>query len=178
MNEREPVKIIAAILKAELGLADGQIMLDDQKWNIPTTNGLYVCISYVSGRAISSENEWVSTPPDPLDPDAPTGMTEIQSVAMNALIQIDAMSANNEARTRKEEIIMALRSLAAEAAMDVYNVQIARMPSDFLNVSSLEETVRLNRYTMTIAVNYLMAKEKPVVDYYTQFQAPEVTVNE
>lgn len=167
---REPVKVIGDVLQAELGLDVGQIMLTNQKWNIPQSAGLYIAISYVSGKAIANKNDAVSIDGG--------GMTEQQSVVMHYLIQIDAMSFDNSARIRKEEIIMALRSIAAQVAMEVNNLQIARVPGEFYDASSLEETARLNRFTMTIAVTALRTKEKAVVDYYSEFQIAEVTVNE
>ena len=74
---------------------------------------------------------------------------------MGYLIQIDLMAfskadGTNQARERKEEVLMALRSLAGEKAAEVNNLQLARNPALFMDVSDLEETEMLERYIMTI----------------------------
>ena len=177
MSLREPVKVIADILQSEMAITQGQIMLGYQKWGIPENSKLYVALSYISGKAIAVGNDAISNGSDP-----DNGMTEQQSVTMHHLIQIDLLAFNkqdgsNEARTRKEEVIMALRSLAAQAAMEVNNLQIARIPGQFSDVSSVEETAFVQRFTMTIAVTSLHVKEKAVADYYNTFRDPEVHLN-
>ena len=168
-DEREPVKIIAEIIKSELGLDDNHIVLDNQKLNIANDVGLFVCVSYISGKAIGVTNSVLT------NEDATA--SEVQGVTMHSLIQIDAMSRDASARIRKGEIIMALRSVTAAKAMESYNAQIARIPRDFLNVSMLEATARLNRYTMTIAVTSLETKTKALTDWFDTIPTPEVNAN-
>lgn len=163
---REPIKVIADILKNELNLVDGQIMLDYSKINILEDPGLYVALSYLGGKAIGNNNYF--------DPNA---LTEIQEVAMNEIIQIDLMSFDNAARLRKEEVIMALRSVYSQQAQEAQLMQVARIPGDFVNASDFEETKWLNRFTMTIVVKALYRKEKDV-DYYDKFQDATVLYNE
>ena len=52
---REPSKIVGDILAAELGLSAGQVMQEDQKFDIPPTQaGLYISLGYVGpGKTIS-----------------------------------------------------------------------------------------------------------------------------
>lgn len=157
---REPIKVILDIIKSELGLADGQIMIINQKWNIPSTPGLYVAISYISGKVIANNNY--------VEP-VVNGVVEIQEVTMLETIQIDVLSADASARTRKEEIIQALRSVFSQQAQDSNGLQIARIPSDFLDASSLEETTILNRFMMTINVTSLFSKTKSLGGYYDKF---------
>lgn len=166
---REPVKVIGDILKSELGLGDGTIMLTNQRWGIPQTQGMFIALGYISGKAIANNN---------YAEDAGAGMNEVQEVVMHHLIQIDAMSFNEEARVRLPEIIQALRSIAAESAMAENTLQLARMPGDFTNVSTLEETGMLNRFTMTIAVTSLHRKTKALPAFYDTFDPAEVKVNE
>lgn len=162
MPTREAVKVIGDIIAAEMELtASGrncQIMLTNERFNIPVNDDIYVALSYVDGKPIGNNNYF----------DGNT-LIETQQVVMLYHIQIDIMSFGPDARTRKEEIYQALRSLRAQAQMEIYNMQIARMPAAFVDASSLEESKRLNRYTMTIAVSALLTKEKSVTDYYTTF---------
>lgn len=162
---REPILIIADILKSELDLASGAIMLDYEKFDINTDPGLYIALSYVSGKAIGNNNYF----------DALT-LTEIQQAAMQHVIQIDIMSFDASARTRKEEVIMALRSIASQQAQENNSMQIARIPGEFINTASLENTKILNRFTMNITVKSLYKKTK-TASYYDKFQNVEVIVS-
>jgi len=169
---REAAKIIADILVAQLGLEAGQIMLTNQKWEIPETPGLFVAISYVSGKVVGNTNYSVAS-------DA--GMTEMQQLLMLYDIQIDLMSYDDAARVKKELAYMGLMSVASEQIQEQYNVQVARNPLPFQDVSMLEETGRLNRYTTSIRVWQLITNQNTNVPYYSDFSQavpPETTAQE
>ena len=104
------------------------------------------------------------------------GLTEQQGVNMNELYQIDVMSADNTARLRKEEILMALASIYAQQLQEIYQMQIARIPTQFNDASAVEGGARMNRYTLTVAVNALYTKEKAAA-YYDTFQSPDIRVD-
>lgn len=157
---REVVKVIGDILKSELGIAAGQIMLTNMKWNIPTNEGLFVALSYVSGKAIANNNYQIPTG---------NGMSEVQEVTMRSIIQIDLLSFDDSARLQKEQVIQSLRSVASQAAQELNGMHIARIPGDFVDASSLEDTKLLNRFTMTIAVTNLISTTKALAGYYNQF---------
>lgn len=170
--EREAVKIIADILVAQLGLLPGQIMLTNQKWFIPEDQGLYVAIGYVSGKVIGSTN--YSIPTD-------AGMTEIQQLLMFYAISIDLMSYDDSARVKKELAYMGLMSVASEKIQEQYNVQVARQPTPFQDISMLEESGRLNRYQSLIAVTQLINHEVTGIPYYNDFSQavpPSITAQE
>lgn len=147
-------------------------MLTNQKWEIPETPGLYVAISYVSGKVIGNDNYSVATD---------DGMTEMQQLVMMYQVQIDLMSYDDSARTLKEIAYMGLMSVASQQIQEQYNVQLARNPAPFQDVSILEETARLNRYTTTINVTQLITNQNPNVPYYSDFSQavpPEITAQE
>ena len=162
LTSREPIKVIGDVIAQQLGLRttgeNAQIMLANERFNIPPTNDLYIALSYIDGKAIGNNNYF----------DGSTAI-ETQQVTMLYHIQIDIMSFGADARLRKEEIYMALRSVFAQQTMEENNMQIARMPSAFLDASSLEETKMLNRYTMTIALTALLTKTVSGDSVYDQF---------
>jgi hypothetical protein len=169
---READKIIAEILVAQLGIPAGNIMLENQKWEIPETPGLSVRIGYVSGKVQGNTNY-------PLPTDA--GMSEVQQLSMLYEIQIDLMSFVDSARVLKELAYMGLLAMASEQIQEKYNVQVARNPMPFVNASVLEETGRLNRYTTSIRLTQLITYTKPDVEYYSDFTdavPPETTAQE
>ena len=172
---REPIKVIADIIQTELeldALVDpkdasktiARVMVYNQRFKPPTTEGMYVVVSYVSGVAIGNNN-YIT--------DVESAGTEIQELAMNEVIQIDVMSSNEEARQRKEEVIMALNSIYAAQVCDENRMQLARIPSAFNDLSGLEGSSQMNRYTMTVILKALYRKTKDA-SYYDKGFTPEV----
>jgi hypothetical protein len=162
----EPVKVIAQIIQEELGLPDGQIMMSYEKWIMPETKGLYVSVRYVSTKTLNTSNWFESTTNE-----------EIQSVSLHHIIQIDLMSFDDSARARKSEVAMALASFRSQNLQEENNMQIARLPSEFVDASSLEETKFLKRFTATIAVKAVELKKKGT-PYFDTFPSGKVWVLE
>lgn len=163
---REPAKILRDILVEEMDLDAGQVMLSNQKFNIPTT-GLYIVISYVGpSKVLSRMSE--------LQDNGLGGQSEVQSIVMLHLLQIDIMAYNdpeggNAARTRKEEIAMAISSIYAQQQQEQYAMQIARHPGPFMDTSFLEETEMMTRYTTTLMTTSVNRKMKDTDEYYDTF---------
>ena len=84
-------------------------------------------------------------------------------------VQIDLMSYDDSSRILKELAYMGLMSVASEQIQEQYNVQVASNPAPFQDVSILEETARLNRYTTTIAVTQLITNTVGNTPYYSDF---------
>ena len=161
----EPIKAVADVIKNELGLSSGQIMLAYEKWDIAKNDKLYVDLSYASQRALCVKSEFDSE-----------NLQEIQSVTIHSLVQVDILSFGDEARTRKEEVLMALNSVYSKQVQEANNMQFGRIPSEWTNTSTLEETKFLNRFTMAVAVTSVKRKVKGV-EYYDTFPNAEFTVN-
>lgn len=162
---REPIKVLADILKSEMALGDGQLMLGNENWLIPANTGLYIALFYGPDTVIGSNNNF----------DTDTN-EEIQTVAMLHTINIDAMSFDESARVRKEEIIMALGSVFASNQLGLYNMAIGLLPQGFVPMAELEDTKQLNKFRITFAMNALHQKVK-AVEYYDDFPTPTVITN-
>jgi hypothetical protein len=162
---RDPIKVVADILAHELPLDAGYIMLNDEKWNIPKDNSIFIALSYIGpNKVIANTNEMDSA------------LQENQTVTAQDVIQIDMMSYGSGvtgARARKHEIAMALGSMYSQQAQERYQCQIARNPSPILDVSNLEGTGMLKRFTTTIAVTALFTKSK-AAEYFETFEQPEI----
>jgi len=172
---REPVKVVAEILKSEMSLDDSHILLGDEKWDIPADKELFVVLFDNGPKPISRSSRF----------DTATN-EEIQQATMLHEIRIEICSFGPSARTRKEEVAMALGSIFAQQTMEKYQCQVARMPGPAVNASDTEATARLLRFTTTVNVTALHTKVKGV-DYYDKFNVrgiytdvvnpPEVTSN-
>lgn len=164
----EPIKVLAMVLQAEMGLADGSVMLGLENWVIPKEKGLYVSLLYGTETVIGSNNF------NGLN--SVGAFTEIQDVIMLHQVDIDIMSFDLSARLRKEEVIQALQSFAAQELMEKYQMRLAMTPGAFLPVQTLEETKQLNRFHITIAVNALHRKVK-VTPFFDSIGPVELVEN-
>jgi len=166
---REPIKVLADIIQHELGLANGRVMLADQKFNIANQKGLYVSLEYVNpGKIIAN----INTPDMTVNPPV-----EVQSVTSVSIVQIDMMSFDETARTQMEDMAMALNSTYSVQLQERYQMQISRNPAPFNDNSNLEATAMLKRYTTTVTITSMKTKSK-VVEYFDTFQEPGVVVND
>jgi len=164
-EQREVIKVLGDILKNQMKLRDDQIMLAYSGFEIPPVADLYIALSVVSGKAIGNVSTF----------DSDTNIETI-STTMHELIQIDIMSFDSSARLRKEEVIACIASVYCEQQQEKYNFQLGRIPGDFVNTASLEETKILNRFTITVAATSLSIIER-FPTYFDQFRNVEEHVN-
>ena len=162
MTTREPMKVIADIIQHELVLLDRQVVLYNQKYNLPTSDDILVVVSLMGMKLLGVKTELGSA------------ATEEQSISMLLQIQIDIMSADSSARLRFPEIVMALNSFYAQQQCDTYNMKIARFPSSIADASAVEETAILNRYAFTIRVNAVYSKSKVQNDWFDSTTGPDI----
>ena len=150
---KEPILVISDILQSEMGLRAEQVVLKYEKNFIPKDEREYISLCYLGpAQIVGNVNEIDQT--DPANP------IETQTVAFLYAIQIDILSFGPGARLRFPEIPMALGSIFAQQQAELYQISIARQPSDPIDVSSLEASKILNRFTTMIAVNGISKKTK------------------
>jgi hypothetical protein len=159
---REPIKIIGDILKNCMTLADDQIFIYNQDFKLPETSGLFVLMQYNTSANYSSTNEFI-----PADEGVEGGQESI-SMLTKEDYTINVISKNDEARQRKEEVIMSLNSNFSQDQQGLYQFQIARVSNSFVNVSELEGAGMLNRFAINIS---LLAHYNKTIDttYYDDF---------
>lgn len=163
---REPGKIVQDIIQSEMELSDGQVLFTNQKYFIPT-DGLFIAVSYIGpSRVIASNSEW--------EDDGHQGLNEVQTITMLHMLQIDILSYGDEARTRKEEVAMAMTSFFSQQQQEKYSMQIARHAGSFLDTSFLEETKMITRYTTTVMTTSVNRKVK-AIDSYASFPTKAYT---
>jgi len=159
---REPIKIIGDILKNGMALGDEQIYIYNQDFKIPETKGLFILMQYNNSDNYSTTNEFIP---------APEGVDTAQeyiSMLTREYYTINVVSKNDEARQRKEEVIMALNSNYSQDQQGLYQFQIAKISNSFVNVSELEGAGMLNRFAINIS---LLAFYNKVTDtsFYDNF---------
>jgi hypothetical protein len=134
-------------------------------------DGLFVYFAYVGNKVIGSNNKIYFD-------NVENVVKEKQSVQSAHTIRIEAMSKNDDARTKKEQIIMALSSQYAQRQCDLNSIRIAEIPSSFIDASGAEGGSQLNRYSIDIVVFATQVNEKVMTgDYYDTFRQEQITTN-
>jgi len=125
-----------------------------------TTDKLQISIQTVniSPIANSSKLDISVTPP-----------IERQYLSSLQTMQIDVMSANTEARTRSQEVILALESIYSQQQQEKYQFKINKNITGFNNVSEAEGESNLNRFALTVTCFTFKYKSKIITDYYDKF---------
>lgn len=153
--------MLASIIQTELGLDANHILLGFENFLIPEDLGIFIALTYGVEQIVGADNQ-NST-------DNEGNYLEIQQVAMLHQVEIDIMSFDSSARTRKEEVIMALASYNAQQSMEINSMRIASMPNSFVTVTAPEPSKQLNRYRFTVSV-YALHQKNLSTPYYNTLQ--------
>ncbi len=165
----EPIKVIGDILRYELGLKPDQVLLYNQKFDIPPDYRMYICLSILGSKQFAGYPDY--------DPDPITGnLVETQVVNRQEMISILVYSRSEEARVRNWEISAALVSAYSQQQQEANSIKIATLPVSMNDVSEVEATDRLNRYALTFMVLAAYKKQKPV-EYFDTFAPPVIFTN-
>lgn len=155
--------LLCDIIQREMDLADGRVYIWDQKINQPKDASPYVAVAVVTCKPFSNVNK--------LNAD---GESE-QFTNFQAQIQIDIISRGPSARTRKEEIILALNSNYAQSQQEKNSFTIGKLPpgARFINLSQGDGAAIPYRFSIGVSLLYAVTKTK-VVPYIDSFSDPQI----
>lgn len=164
----EFIKVIAGILESELSLSKDQVVLYNQKFDIPPDERIYLAVSLLGSRPFGAKTGYAA---DPITRE----LREEQSVNVQEMYSVTLYSRGPSARLRNWEVPAALVSTFAQQQMEKSSFKIGYLPQ-MSDVSEQEGTSRLNRYSLTFAALVAYRKTKPV-DYFDKFAQPLVISN-
>jgi hypothetical protein len=164
-DEISTCELIGNLIKDEMLLEDGQVMVYNNRFPIPPDTRLYITVGVMAVNAYASNTRTESRGDD---------LYELQSVHQAETISINAFSASDEALLRKHEILMALNSTRAAQVCERHAMHIGRLPATFNDASYLETTAMLSRFALTFRVHRFHTKEK-VINHYDQFSKELIT---
>jgi len=144
------------VIQKEMGLAASQVFFWDQKYTLPKDSQLYIAVEILSAKPFGSTNS--------LDSNG----NSLQSVNMMATLSVNIMSRSLEAVSRKEEVLLALQSNYAEAQQEANSFYIAKLSSNFINLSQEDGSAIPYRFNISVNVQYYVTKTK-AVPYYSNF---------
>ncbi len=162
------LELIRDILVAEMGIDIERVNIFNQKFKIPTDDGLFITIEANGAPQIMS-NRNITVP-------TINSFTEVQEINTREMIAVSFMSRNLDAYTRAPEALMAIASLKAQQVCEQNAFKIARI-SPIVNLSGLEGSAMLYRYEISLVVFGWYEKTK-AGDYFDTFTADLYTEKE
>ncbi len=160
-----PVELLGLIIQRELGLRDGSVRLWDQKLNAPGDKGLFVVLSELTPKCYANMNEF-----------NPATNAQEQSSNWVCAIDVDIISRGNEAMTRKEEVVMALKSQYSLQQQELNGFSIAQIPTAIRNLSQIDGAAIPYRFNFSVNLLYNVKKIQPA-EYFDVFETPELVVD-
>lgn len=164
-----PIELFCDILQQELGLSEGRAYVYNNKINAPKDDGIYIAVGVVSDKPFGSSIR--------CEEDDEGDFVSKQAINMRALLDVNVISRGPEALYRKEEVILALNSLYSEQQQNLNSFRVFSIPSQFNNISQEDGAAIPYRFAITVAVQYMVTKNK-AVPYFDSFEtAAEVTTD-
>lgn len=165
------INLLVGLIRSYMGLATEQVVVYNQKWRIPSDNRVYISVGYLAQKcyapALTYENPAVGEA---------GGLKEVATINSQETFSINIYSRSDEAILRKDEVILAFNSTAAQQLCEANSIKLARVPIAFTDLSQLDGAAILNRFAITI--NALCArKQERIVEYFDKFQPTGLIIN-
>lgn len=157
--------LLLDVIQTYMGLPNDHCYMWDQKIFQPTDSNPYVVLSIMSCKPFGNTN---------YSDTSGSGLISQQSINMSANVSIDILSRGPAARDRKEEILLALNSNYALSQQYANSFYIAKLSSQFTNLSNIDGAAIPYRYSISVAIQYFFIKTN-AVPYYDTFSAVTVT---
>lgn len=144
--------LLREIVKQEMSLKEDRIFIYGQPFIIPSDRNLFVNIEYKYSKIYSNRN---------LTPVNNGNITEEQNLNTQEFLTIQLFSRSFEALRRKEEAVMALKSIYAQQLQEKYSFRLSWNPQ-ILDLSSLEASAMLYRFDVPVVILTAYQKIKSI----------------
>lgn len=160
-----PLELFCQIIQHEMNLDNSQVFLWDQKIFLPTDQRLYVTVSVESCKPFGNSRTYIGSG---------NNLQEQQSVNMQATLGVNLLSRGPDARDRKEEVILALKSTYSQALQEANGFYVATLSDRFINLSEIDGAAIPYRFHIYVNIQYQVSKTKNI-PFYSQFADTIVT---
>jgi hypothetical protein len=140
------IALIAGLLREQMGfpLQPPRVFIYNENWKLPQTTVMFLLVSLLNAQIYGAGSGYA------IDATGENLMNQ-QQLARANIVTVDALSESTEARLRLPEVFFALQGDASERLAERYNLSIFR-PTDFVDLSGLEASRRLNRFQTQFSV--------------------------
>ena len=154
------IGLVLDIIQRQMDLKPEQCLIYNQKWNLPTDEGLHITAQFLGANPISNRSV--------VEDRAEQGFWEVQDANFQEMFQIKVQSRNNQALFQKHLVLMALASVYSQQVQEDNSFHIAPISSGFTDISEIEGTAIPYSYAITITLHTWYHTER-LVDYYNDF---------
>jgi hypothetical protein len=168
-KQEEFVKVVADILQLEMDLKPDQILLYNTDFNIPADDKMYLSIGILGDVPFAASHQVLDDPE--------LGLVENQGVNVQEIYSLLIYSKSPEARLRRHEPPMILRGVKAQQQMEKYSFKIGYLPTTMNDVSEVEGTYRLSKYSLTFRALVAYARLRAVEYFDTFTGSPSLELN-
>ena len=160
MNSVECGQMLAEIIRVYMGLPVGRVVLSDETFDAPKDQAIYITLALGDPEIIAVKSEYI-----------PATNIERGHIVYHMPYNIEIVSRGDDAKTRHQEIPMALNSISAQMTMEANNCRIFRTGA-ILNLTSIEGPAALKRYRVPVIVSNVETKDSTpsVIDKFTPVQ--------
>lgn len=159
-----PLQLVCDIIESEMGLANDQVYLWNQKVDIPNDSRMYVAIGVLSVKPFGNQNTLDSSG------------KSVQTINTMSTLSIDILSRGPDARDRKEEVLLALASNYSQSQQELNSFHIGKISTAFVNVSDEQGAALLYRFNISVNIQSMLIKKTPV-EYYDDFSGIGPQIN-
>lgn len=161
------IGLIAHIIQEEMGLAQNQVTLYQQKFNVPNDEKIHIAAGILTQKPFGSKREYVQQP---------SALVEVVTNNWKCVGWVEVYSSTNLAFLRKEEIAAAINSTYSEMIQEANNFKISKMPSQITNISSSEGPSIPFRFNIAINFSFNTSKIKSV-PYFDNYENSSINVD-
>lgn len=154
-------QVVCNIIKEFMGLEDDQVYVYNEKFIIPKDNRLYVSVGYSGIKTIGNNSNF-------------NDGIESQYITSQAQLNINIMSKNFVILSRKEEVLLALKSSVSQRYQYLNNFRIASVPTTTNDVSGVDGALISYRFNSTINIIYTKFLSRNI-DYFDDFEKSIIT---
>lgn len=162
------LKTVCNIVKKGMNLSDDQIWIYNQKIDIPNDNRLYVVVSLKNESIFGNNIQYQ---------DANNGLEEVIWTNLVSDVSIELFSYNTQALNRRYDILTSMRSTYSLQQQELYNMNISRQPTVFLDSSFASPTARLYSFYSEFRITHI-EKNTRSVEYYDDFSRADMSNKE
>ena len=148
-------ELICDIVRREMGLEADRVVVYNQRFKLPTKEGIFIVVEFKGSKAFSNRNVY-----------SPEDDSEVQTLNTLELISVNILSRNDDALQRKEEVLMAINSIYAQSIQEAHNFRIANI-SAIDNVSDVEGSSIMYRFEINLSVFAWYEKTKDAENFNT-----------
>jgi hypothetical protein len=158
------IQLVCDILQQYLQLSQGQVIIFNTKWTLPTDSRMYIAVGISSLKSFGNSNTTYNG-------------VSVQGVNMRAMLDINIMSRSIDALNQKEQVLLAFSSQYAENQMEKNSFFIAPNASTFVNLSEIDGAAIPYRFVIGCNLLYFVPSVMSTA-YFDEFAPVTVVVDD